>query len=277
MKAEILDGTLPACQLGEGPHWDEASGNLSWVDIKKQRIHLYNLATRHHKEIVVSQPVGFAIPQDDYFVAGLKDGIYGIGQGGQEKRLAAIPAKDNIRFNDGKCDSYGRLWAGTMNMDSEPEETGAFYRFADGVLTMVESVYAIPNGKAWNPQETIMYHVDTTRHCLWKYDYDRGRGTISNKQKFIQFNQDLSPDGICSDSEGCLYVALFGSGEIRIFNADGKQEGQIFIPVPNVTSCIIGGKNLRTLFVTTAYDGLSEEQLAKWPASGQIFTVSLDP
>lgn len=275
MRAELLDEKLPACELGEGPHWNAATGELSWVDIKGQTIHIYNLESQQHEEIAVSQMIGFAIPRQDHYLAGLIDGLYTISMNGAETLLAPLMQGDNVRFNDGKCDAQGRLWAGTMNMDDSPKETGALYCFHSQILKEVEKGFAIPNGKDWSPDQSTLYHADTTRHVICAYDYDCSKGTVRNKRHFIQFQENLYPDGLCTDHHGNLYVALFGAGEVRIYNSETVEQERIFLPVPNVTSCAFGGHDLKTLFITTAYDGLDQIELKNAPNSGKIFKVSL--
>ena len=59
------------------------------------------------------------------------------------------------------------------------------------------------------------------------------------------------------------------------FDAEGKIVAVIPLPVSQVTSCAFGGEDFRTLFITSARDGLSPAQIAREPLAGGLFAVEL--
>jgi sugar lactone lactonase YvrE len=87
-------------------------------------------------------------------------------------------------------------------------------------------------------------------------------------------NKDLVPDGMCIDADGMLWVAIWGGSCVHRYH---PQTGQLLaiikVPAPHVTSVAFGGSNLQTLLITTAKDGLSDEQLKVYPLSGALFTL----
>lgn len=273
--AELLDPELPPCRLGEGPHWDSPNGHLYWVDIKDQVIHRYHLESKTHESCKVSSSIGFAIPdRHGRIIAGLKNGLYSVDfKTGKEKRLISprdMPTSD--RFNDGKCDSAGRLWAGTMNEGENPTPTGKLYSFDGRNFTVSDDGFKTANGKGWSPDLKTMYHADTDRQTIWRYDFNLASGHISNRQVFARIEKEGGfPDGLCLDQQGNVYVSLFSGGKVRVLSPDGEIIQDINIPAPQVTSCAFGGPDLKTLFVTTAQEGLTNQQLASAPQSGQIF------
>lgn len=182
--------------------------------------------------------------------------------------IALLDLPSGHRLNDGKLDPARRLWVGTINTADEPSETAALYVLRNDRLEEVEGGYANANGKAWNSDGTTMYHADTSRRTIWKYDYDVKTGTASNKRVFVR-HEDWNPDGLCMDTGGNLLVAVFGGARVEIYSHRGERLGDIELPVPNVTSCDLSDDG--TLFVTTAFDGMSTEARRKAPQSGAIF------
>jgi D-xylonolactonase len=277
---DLLDSKLPAFLLGEGPLWDHDSHKLYWVDIQAGVIHRYDLNSRIHEKCETGDLTGFAVPSfDGHMVAGLSDGIYKIDFQQQAKKFLAKPGQHSprLRFNDGKCDHLGRLWAGTIVMKPDrnlPE--ASLYRFNGKTLDRADHGFFNSNGKGWLPDNKTMYHADTHSNLIWKYDFDLENGTVSNRQKFICRDGEGRPDGLCVDSQGRVLVALYGGWGVEIYTPQGKLEGYISLPVPNVTSCALGGEDLKTLFITTAKDGLDKDQLKEAPLSGQIFMAEME-
>lgn len=270
MTAEILDADLPLSQLGEGAYWSKENSTLFWVDIAGQTVHACHLPDKLHSSWRLSKEVSFAFPrQDGRLLVGLSDGVYEYDpESGKEVPIALLDLPSGHRLNDGKLDPAGRLWVGTINTADDPSETAALYSLRDNRLEEFEDGYANANGKAWSPDGAVMYHADTSRGTIWTYDYDLETGTPSNRRVFVQ-HEDWNPDGLCIDPYGNLLIAVFGAARVEAYSHRGERLGEIALPVPNVTSCDLAEDG--TLFVTTAFDGMSSEARAKAPRSGAIF------
>jgi sugar lactone lactonase YvrE len=279
MKPELLDEALPACELGEGPHWDGRSGKLYWVDITGKTIHRYDPSAKSHETCRAPSMAGFAVTDaGGKIIAGLQDGIYRIdfSAGGAQNLTRPQYAHADNRFNDGKCDRRGRLWAGTMNHVDHQKPTGALYRLDERGLHEEATGIHISNGLGWSPDNKVMYYTDTVRRVIWQYDYDIGTGMASNRRTFAEFNGQGRPDGMCVDSQGRILTALWPGWCVEVYAPDGKLETQIKLPVPQVSSCAFGGPDLRTLYITTARVGMSAQQLAEAPLAGRVFAVDMD-
>ncbi|RWX78972.1 SMP-30/gluconolactonase/LRE family protein [Neorhizobium lilium] len=271
--AEPLNPSLEPSQLGEGIFCDERTGTIYWVDIKKGVVHIQNAAGQH-RTVATPGPVSFVFPfGSDRLLLGLKDGIY---EAAAEKFLpiARLDLPAEHRLNDGKCDPSGRLWVGTICTASDRSDTAALYRLDGRELHEVEGGYVNANGKAWSPDGQVMYHADTSRNIIWQYDYNASSGSISNKRAFVRV-EDGSPDGLCSDSRGRVLVALYGGSGVAVYSPRGGLVEKIELPVPNVTSCCFGGPELRTLYITTAYDGMEPAEREKYPLAGQVFRAEM--
>jgi sugar lactone lactonase YvrE len=280
MKPELLNPDLPVCDLGEGPHWDAAAKRLYWVDITGRILHSADAGGKNHSAFQAPAMIGFAVTDDSgRIVAGLQDGLYNIDASASRIELLAHVdhASPGNRFNDGKCDPYGRLWAGTMHAtEANAQATGALYRFNRTGLHVQETGMHISNGLGWSPDNKIMYYSDTVKRTIWQYDYDIETGEASGKRIFARFEGTGRPDGLCIDSQGRVLVALWPGWGVDVYMPDGKLERKIDLPVPQVSSCAFGAEDLKTLYITTARAKLKEDALQAAPLSGRIFAMPWD-
>lgn len=265
------------CILGEGPVWYK--DQLWWVDIEKGRLHSWLPGEQPFTSITFKERIGFAVPDvQDGWILGLQSGIYRVDDLEDEPSLIQSPEKDKPgnRFNDAKSDPMGRLWAGSMALDMA-RGMGAVYRLDNAAsCRKVISDTTISNGLAWNTALGKMYFIDTPTQEVTAYDYNLESGDIGNPQMVIHFAEELgSPDGMTIDSEGMLWVAMWGGHSVlRVDPQRGEVIARVSVPAPHVTSCAFGGSQLDTLFITTASAGLDEEQFSRFPESGNIFRVS---
>lgn len=259
-------------RLGEGALWDARSGRLAWVDILGRRLHLADPATGATESIKVPLDIGTIAPRSaGGFVAALQDGFWIVGDG-PARRIAGIPeARPGLRFNDGKCDPAGRLWAGTMAYDEAPGAACLYRLDGAGTVTRVLEGVTISNGLAWSHDARTMYYIDTPTHRIDAFDYALATGEISNRRPHVLIPAALgSPDGMTIDAEGGLWVALWGGGAVHRY-LDGRLDRVIELPVSQPTSCAFGGPDLDQLFVTSAWKDLSPEARRAQPLAGSLF------
>jgi sugar lactone lactonase YvrE len=179
------------------------------------------------------------------------------------------------RFNDGKCDPAGRLLAGTMDMD-EKSASGNLYSLETGKppRKLLDGI-RISNGLAWSPDYKIFYFIDTPTRQVRAFDYDLETGNISSPRVVVEIPPTMGfPDGMTSDMDGNLWIALWGGSRVSKWNPlTGQKEAEIAIPAPHVTSCVFGGPRRDILYVTTARVGLDEATLEANPLSGGLFHI----
>lgn len=261
-------------QLGEGPVWVERDHALWFVDIKKQLIHRFDPASGAKTSWEAPQQAGFIFPAErGGFVAGLHSGLYHFDEraGSFELIVEVERDKPSNRLNDGVVDPHGRLWFGTMD-NKEQSKSGAFYCFERGKLTRtgIDGI-AITNGPTVSPDGRLLYVVDTKRGTIEAAEI-HDDGTLGERRPFVKIDpKEGHPDGPTTDSEGCLWIALYAGWEARRYSPAGELVDRVRFPAANITKLALGGDGLKTAYATSARQLPSPEQIAKQPQIGDLF------
>jgi sugar lactone lactonase YvrE len=261
--------------LGEGPIWVERDAALYWVDIKGRR--LFRLDDRGQlTEWTTPMRVGSVAPlAEPGFVAGTDVGIAIVHPDANLYEVILQPEADRPgnRFNDGKVDREGRFWAGSMD-DLQRRASGALYRVdVNRKITRVDDHYRIANGPAFSPDGRIMYHNDTGRNVTYAFDLSKA-GEPGERRIFAKHDPAGGhPDGMTVDSEGCLWIAFWGGWCLRRFSPAGECLSTIRMPVEQPSSCTFGGPDFDRLYVTSARESLSDDQLEMQPNAGGLFML----
>lgn len=220
--------------------------------------------------------VSTVVPESkDSVLVALQDEVVRVNlKTNQRTRVAPIDHQNGtLRCNDGKCDPAGRLWVGTITLTA-PDGSAALYTVhSDGsVLTKLTGI-TNSNGIVWSPDKKYMYYTDTPTRQINRYRYDAASGTITYDGIAVTIDPATGfPDGMTIDIHGNLWVAHWGGYGVYCYNPEtGEPLSKIDIPAPNVASCAFGGKELDTLYITTARSGMSEKELAEYPFSGSLF------
>jgi L-arabinonolactonase len=266
-------------EVGEGPVWDDRAGVLWWVDVKGQRLFRFDPASGENRAWPMPERIGFVVPREARgLIGGCKTGFKWIDpdSGAVTPILDPEPDRPGNRFNDGKCDRSGRLFAGSMD-DAEVACTGTLYRLdPDLSVHVVRQGVHLSNGLDWSPDDRQMYYTDSLRRVIWVYNYDADRGTVANEQVFARIPEDAGvPDGLCVDAEGFVWSAHWGGWRVTRYAPDGRIDRVLETPVPQPSSCTFGGPELATLYVTSAAIGMTAADFAKAPDGGGLFAVDV--
>jgi sugar lactone lactonase YvrE len=261
-----------ACVVGEGALWDHRTGTFFWVDIKKPGVWRYHPETGDHSRLDVPERVGFvALTSDpDVVIAGFKTGLVrlDLNSGVTQAVAAPEPDKPGNRINDGHVGPDGSLYFGTMD-DEEREPTGAFWRWDGTHLTRFSEGFVVTNGPAVSHDGQLLYGTDTSGKTI--YVHDLTNGVPGEARRFVHFEDGWgSPDGMAVDAEGHLWVCHWGGSRVTRFGPDGSVERIVPVPTAQVTKCAFGGRDLTTLFITTAAIG---HDPTIDPMAGHLFTV----
>ncbi|QYK03054.1 SMP-30/gluconolactonase/LRE family protein [Shewanella psychrotolerans] len=278
--------------LGEGVFWDQQTQSIWWTDIEDASIFQYMIDTKQLKAYSMPYRVGcFALIKDDpRLIVAFDRGIALYDLNSAEIEWLAEPEEHLPcnRFNDGRVDRQGRFWAGTMvdehsrhvmsAFDSEPSiaTLGALY-CVDHYARCQKMLTGIgtANSLCWSPDSQYMYHADSTKQQITRFDFDSEAVALKTPCCFATTEGHVFPDGSEVDADGYLWNAQWGGGKIVRYTPDGDIDISLSLPVSNPTSVAFGGKNLDWLIITSAKHGLSDQQLTLEPQAGDLFIYQL--
>lgn len=268
-------------QLSEGPFWDAPRHRLLWVDVDAGEVHQGSLTrgTVHESGVVeVDRTVGAVVPDATgrLLVAGTR-ALHVVETDGRVRHgVHVVPDGVRSRLNDGGCDPAGRFVVGSMALDDRTgQEQLVVVEHADD-LRPLDTDLTLSNGLAWTPDGTRLYSTDTATGTVFVRDYDAATGTAGPREPFLQVDDGGSPDGMCLDEAGDLWVAVWGAGEVRCHSqVDGALLATVAVDAPHTSSVAFAGADLDVLVITTGSSQLSEEQRAAHPDSGRLFTAQV--
>jgi sugar lactone lactonase YvrE len=145
---------------------------------------------------------------------------------------------------------------------------------ADGSLVKILQNFITPNGMAFSPDGRTMYLSDShpAVRSVWAYDYDTENGVASNARPFMDMGGFKGrPDGAAMDVDGCYWICGNDAGLVHRYTPRGELDFSVEVPASKPSMCAFGGKDLRTLYITTIRpSGSSADDL-----SGGVFAIDL--
>jgi len=249
---------------GEGPIWH--GDRLLYVDIETHKIIAFTPSTGKEQIWDVGQRVGTVVPRASGGLVWAGDnGFFFLNEATGISTPIADPEPNlpDNRFNDGKCDPAGRLWAGTICLQKRPDAS-LYCLHTDLRVEKKFGPVTNSNGIIWSRDTKTMYYIDTPSKKIRAFDFDSATSAITNERVVWDTSADpSSPDGMTIDSEDRLWIAFCHGAKVVCFNpATQKEEMQIDFPCVETTACAFGGPDLRDLYITTGQKPDLEEPLA---------------
>jgi sugar lactone lactonase YvrE len=265
-----------ANKLGEAPLWDVREQALYWVDIEGKLLQRYRPDVGVVDRWRMPERIGsFALREGGGLIVAFASGIafYELATGAIEW-IARPDANPHNRFNEGKCDRKGRFWAGTMD-DRLSEHSAALFRIdRDLSVHRVFGDIGIANCFVWSLADDLFYFADSLDKKIYAFDYHHEGGTLARRRVFVDANSDnVVPDGGTIDEEGFIWNAQWDGWRVVRYAPDGRVDRVIEMPVQKPTSCMFGGPDLKTLYVTSAVWDLTPDTLRDQPMAGGLFAV----
>ena len=276
-QAELVVATLS--ETGEGPVWDAREQVLWWTDIPGRTLHRCAADGSGLASFAMPGRVGcLALRESGGMILAMEQGFsfYDPRTGSIEALAEPEAGILTNRFNDGRCDREGRFLAGSLNLTYEAPTSRLWRYEADGSVAALSDYFLISNGLAFSPDGRTMYWADSMTGDIFQHDYDRD-GNVANRRLWLDKSAaGGGPDGAAVDADGCYWSARWGANCVVRFTPDGRVDRTVHVPTSQITMCAFGGSDLRTLYITTAWEGMSEAERAADPLAGALFAVRLD-
>ena len=280
---ESIRVALPTqCALGEGLHWDDRRSLLWFVDVYGPHVFWFNPDTQESGKRALSEPVGWVLSLhgSDNVLVGLKSGIALLNVLNYSAQIEWVdrrfPANVDHRLNDAKADKEGRLWYGSVSAVDESQPVGrlASYAFGDAAPVVIDDGYKVTNGPAFDRDCSVMLHNDSGRRITYRFDINPETGAATHRAVWRQFDEDEGcPDGMCFDSDGCVWIAHWGAGCVCRYDLHANRLLTIQMPATNVTNVCFAGRDMSRMFVTSASRGLNDAQVNAEHSAGALFEV----
>lgn len=274
---EILD---IKATLGECPLWSVKEQILYFVDILKPVMYRFDPATNYLLEYKMPEAIGcIGLRENGGFIAAMRTGVFLLDDTGKiVKKVADNPTDSSkSRFNDGKVDPWGHFWCGTI-WESGSEQNAKICRVEKeklGFSVVIENLN-ISNGIAFTPDRKGLYYTNTPANSLYKVQLEKETGNPVNAPQLVHHFGSGQPDGAAFDCNGNYWSAQYGDGLVLCLSPEGNIINEVKVPAKQVTMVAFGGANLDTLFITTARENMSKEELEQYPQSGNLFSVKVD-
>jgi sugar lactone lactonase YvrE len=253
---------------GEGPVWWPADG-LRITDAYRGRVVSLAGDGTVTGSVQVGSFVGAFRPRvGGGLVAGALRSFVLLDPDGTVRDLGELWGEDALRMNDGSTDPDGNFLCGSMHTEGRTG-AGSLWRLgADGLVSTVLPDVSVSNGLAWSRDGRQVYYNDTPTHQVAVFDVAED-GSWHDRRPVADLGED-SPDGMTIDTDGHLWVAIWGGGQVRCLDPGTGSTLEV-LEVDGATqtsACTFGGPDLDQLFITTSDEGGSGG-----PMAGSVFVA----
>jgi len=249
LRAEIF---LKGLRFPESPRWHDNKLWFSDIDARK----VMTVDMNGKAEIIVKTPafpsgLGW-LPDNKLLIVSVND-----------KRLLRLDPDGLVEFadlseigthwyNDMCVDTQGRAYIGNMGYDlwNDPFVPAEIVLVTpDGNARVVVDNMAFPNGTVITPDEKTLIVGETMKGCLTAFDIEED-GSLTGRRIWSKVK---SPDGICLDADGGIWVASPGTGKVLHVLEGGKITHKFKVSTNQQPyACMLGGSDRCTLFIATS-------------------------
>jgi sugar lactone lactonase YvrE len=257
-----------ADKLGEGPCWSAAEGRLYWFDIKRAKLNWHEPQGGAFGRYDLPMRASAAAPRAGagLLLATERGLAFFDPRSGDVDLRQPMDLGPGFRSNDGVILGDGCFWWSTMD-DDGGKRPGVIYRTCpDGFTEPVIEGIHIANSTAMSPDGRRLYLADSAKRTIWTYD----TADLSRREVFAKVERG-GPDGSAMDAEGFLWNAEWGAWRVVRYAPDGRIDRVIEMPVAQPSCCCFGGPDRATLYITSAWEDLSDEARTKQPLAGNLF------
>ena len=262
--------------FGEGPRWH--NNHLYVSDMFAHQ--LLRIDLQGNKTVIAKVPgrpsgSGFLANGSQLLVSMVDRRVLKIS-GNDVTEIANLNALTNADLNDMVVNANGDAYVGSFGFDlfggAEPAMGNIVLLPRDGSPPrVVADELNFPNGMVITPDGKRLISAETFGHQLMQYDVGAD-GSLLNRREFAALG-DYTPDGICQDAEGAIWIASFVTDEFLRVKEGGEITHRVDPGRPAV-ACMLGGADRKTLFMISAETDI--ERLAQGDSKAFIETVQVD-
>ncbi|QFT67902.1 L-arabinolactonase [Labrenzia sp. THAF35] len=265
--------------MGENPVWCPVQQRLWWLDILAPALRwLDDGASQPSRVMLEDLTGGLCLTESGRLLLAGRQGIQLFAPTTGQTTLLFDPEEDkpDNRFNSAGLDQTGNLWVGTMPLDNATGN-GSLYRIgADLTVDVILENAGLPKNPALSPDGKWLYLSDGRSGALCKYPLS-ANGTLGKRQVLVQGSTEIGlPNGIAVDIEGYIWVTMYGGWSVNRYKPDGSLDRRIDLPVPMPTALTFGGRDLKTLFVTSTYLRMPAGYSSIAPQAGNLIRIETD-
>lgn len=261
--------------FAEAPRWHD--GMLWFSDFYTHKVHRIDPSGRQETVIEVpGQPSGLGwMPDGRLLVVSMTDRRLLRQDPDGMTTVADLSALAPFHCNDMVVDRHGRAYVGNFGFDlvgrAQVKPTVLLMVTPDGQARVVADDLLFPNGCVITPNGKTLIIAETFGKRLTAFNISDD-GSLKDRRVWAELG-DASPDGICLDAEGAVWVASPTTSEfIRV-----REHGEITHRIASenqAIACALGGADRRTLYMVTGRVSKPEKSLVE--RNGRILAMQVD-
>lgn len=262
----------------EGARWHQ--NQLWFSDMHTGQVFKSNPAARTLHEVVVvgDQTSGLGwLPDGSLLISCMMDRkIRCLGPDGNLSDFADLSMLTHAPINDLVTSESGQTFLGGFGYDlyaGAPARPGPIFSIdATGKPRLVEAEMDFPNGSVILPGTSTLVVAETWAARLTAFDIDE-RGGLSNKRVWAELPMGSTPDGICVDAAGAVWVSSISTSQFLRVETGGRVTRTITVEGRCATDCVLGGPDGTTLFLLTSSSWRPSETTTR---KGRIEAVEVE-
>jgi len=276
----LMDGLT----FGEGPRWH--NGKFYFSDFYSHRV--FSLDMEGNSELIVevpNQPSGLGWLLDGtMLIVSMKDRKLLSYKNNTLKEVADLSLLAGFHCNDMVVDDQGNAYIGNFGFNTY---SGEEVKPANLILVRPGETPCVaaddllfPNGTVITPDGKTLIVGETYAARLTAFDVNPD-ATLSNRRVWADLSLSVDdgdvpvPDGMCLDAEGAIWVASPTTAEVIRVKEGGEILDRVLVST-NAYACMLGGDDLRTLFICTSNASGVDPEAALREKSGKIEVVRVE-
>ena len=276
----LMDGLT----FGEGPRWHD--GKFYFSDFYSHKV--FSLDMKGNSKLIVeipNQPSGLGWLSDGtMLIVSMKDRKLMSYKNNVLKEVADLSSLAGFHCNDMVVDSQGNAYIGNFGFNTY---SGEELKPANLILVrpgedpcVAANNLLFPNGTVITPDGRTLIVGETYAARLTAFDVNDD-ATLSNRRIWADLTLSVDdgevpvPDGMCLDAEGAIWVASPTTAEVIRVKEGGEILDRVLVST-NAYACMLGGDDLRTLFICTSNASGVDPEAALREKSGKIEVVRVE-